>query len=77
MKAQNILQWCAIFFVSNTVRMPLKHTENFGMPFEMTEFQQQNPFAGIKCFLQPEPLLKTSSAADDHQQHGQITTLHA
>jgi len=33
-------------------------------------------FAVTKCFLKAEPLLKLSSAADDHQQHGQVTTLH-
>jgi len=26
-----------------------------------------------KMFLKAEPLLKMSSAADDHQQHGQVT----
>jgi hypothetical protein len=28
-------------------------------------------FAGTKCFLKAETLLKMSSTADDHQQHGQ------
>jgi hypothetical protein len=34
---------------------------------------KHNPFAGTKCFLKAEPLLKMSSAADDHQQHSTNT----
>jgi len=33
-------------------------------------------FVVTKYFLTAQPLLKMSSAADDHQQHGQVTTLH-
>jgi len=29
-----------------------------------------------KMFLKAKPLLKMSSAADDHQQHGEVTTQH-
>ena len=36
--------------------------------------KEQKPFAGTKCFLKAEPLLKMSSAADVHQQQGQVTT---
>jgi hypothetical protein len=33
-------------------------------------------FPGTKCFLKVETLLNMSSAADDHQQHGQVTIQH-
>ena len=33
-------------------------------------------FRWPKYFLKAEPLLKMSSAADDHQPHGQVTTQH-
>ena len=42
----------------------------------MMQCQEHKPFAGTKCFLKAEPLLKMSSAADDHEQHGQVTTQH-
>jgi len=48
--------------------------ENFSRPLEMMQCQEHKPFAGTKCFLKAEPLLKMRSAADDHQQHGQVTT---
>jgi len=38
--------------------------------------QEHKPLAGTKSFLKAEPLLKMSNAADDHQQHGQVTTQH-
>jgi hypothetical protein len=31
--------------------MPPQHMENFGTSLDMTQCQEQNPFAGIKCFL--------------------------
>jgi hypothetical protein len=61
------------FFVLNSVRMP-QHTENFSRPLEMTECQEHTLFAGTKFFMKAKPLVKMSSAADDHQQHGQMTT---
>ena len=42
----------------------------------MMQCQGHKPFAGTKCFLKAESLLKMRSAADDHQQHGQVTTQH-
>ena len=33
-------------------------------------------FSRAQAFLQAEPSLKMSSAADDRQQHGQVTTQH-
>ena len=42
----------------------------------MMQCQEHKPFASTKCFLKAEPLLKMSSAADDHQQNGQVTTQH-
>jgi len=42
----------------------------------MMQCQEHKPFAGTKCFLKAETLLKMSSAADDHQQHEQVTTQH-
>jgi hypothetical protein len=38
--------------------------------------QEHKPFAGTKYFLKVEPLLMMSSAADDHQQNGQVTLQH-
>jgi hypothetical protein len=58
-------------FVLKTV--PPKHMDNFSRPLEMIQCQEHKPFAGTICFLNAEPLLKTSSAADGHQQHGQVT----
>jgi hypothetical protein len=37
--------------------------ENFSRPLEMMHCQEHKPFAGTKCFLKAEPLLKMSSAA--------------
>jgi len=66
MEAWNIAQRYAIFFVLNSVRVPPQHMENFSRPLEMMQCQEHKPFAGTKCFLKAEPLLKMSSAADDH-----------
>jgi len=49
---------------------------NFSRPLEMMQCQEHKPFAGTKCFLKAENLLKMGSAADDHQQHVQVTTQH-
>ena len=67
---------CHLFCVLNAVRMPPRQMENFSRPLEMMQRQEHKPFAGTKCFLKAEPLLKMSSAANDHQQHGQVTTQH-
>jgi len=75
MEARNIAQRYAIFFFAlNLVAVPPQHMENFSRPLEMMQCQEHKPFAGIKCFLKAEPLSKMSSAADDHQQNGQVTT---
>ena len=58
------------FFMLNSVTVPPQHMENFSSPLEMMQCQEHKPFAGTKCFLKAEPLLKMSSAADGHQQHG-------
>jgi hypothetical protein len=34
------------------------------------------PFSRTKSFLKAETLLKMSSAVDNHQQNGQVTTQH-
>jgi len=68
---------CHLFVcVLNSVTIPPQHVENFSSPLEMMQRQEHKPFADTKCFLKAEPLLKMSSAADDHQQHGQVTTQH-
>ena len=76
MEARNIAQRCAIFFVLNSVTVPPQHMENFSRPLELMKCQEHKPLAGTKSFLKAEPLLKMSNAADDHQQHGQVTTQH-
>ena len=77
MEARNIAQRYAIFFfVLNLVKVPPQHMENFSRPLEMMQFQEHKPFAGTKCFLKAEPLLKMSSTADDHKKYGQVTTQH-
>jgi len=77
MEAQNIVQRCAIFlFVLNSVRMPPQHMENFSRPLEMMRCQEHKTFAGTKCFLKAEPLLKISSTVGNHQQNGEVTTQH-
>ena len=60
-----------LFFVLNSVTMLPQHMEHFSRPLEMMQCQEHKPFAGTKCFLKAEPLLKMSSAADDNQQHRQ------
>jgi len=50
--------------------MPQQYMENSSSPLEMMQCQEHKPFGGTKCFLKAEPLLKMSSAADDHLQHG-------
>ena len=64
------------FFGLNSVTVPPQHMENFSRPLEMMQCQGHKPFAGTKCILKAEPSLKMSSAADDHQQHGQVMTQH-
>jgi hypothetical protein len=49
--------------------------KNFSRTLEIMQFQENKPFGGT-CFLNAEPLLKMSSAADDHQQRGQVTKQH-
>ena len=63
-----------LFFVFNSVTVPPQHMENFSRSLEMMKCQEHKHFAGTKCFLKAESSLKTSSAADDRQQHGQVTT---
>ena len=76
MEARNIAQRYAIIFVLNSVTVPPQHMENFSRPLKMTHCQEHKPFAATKCFLKAEPSLKMSSAADDHQHHGQVATQH-
>ena len=64
---------CHICFVLNTVRMPPQHMENFSRPLEMMQCQDHKPVAGTKYFLKAESLLKMISAAEEHQQHGEVT----
>jgi hypothetical protein len=64
------------FFVLNSVTVPPQHVENFGRPLKMLQYQKLQPFAGTKCFLKAETLLKMSNAEDDHQQHEQVTIQH-
>jgi len=66
----------SFLFAFNSVTMPPQHMENFSRPLEMMQCQKHKPFAGKKCFLKAEFFLKVSSAADDHQQHGHVTTQH-
>jgi hypothetical protein len=49
--------------------------EKFSRPLEIMQWQEHKPFPGT-CFLTAQTLLKISSAAGDHQQHGQMTTQH-
>jgi hypothetical protein len=65
MEAQNIVQWYAIFFCASTTHGKLQQA-----------FGEHKPFAGTKFFLKAETLLKMSSTADHHQQHGEVTTQH-
>ena len=74
MEGRNIAQWYAIFFVLNSVTVSPQHVENFSKPLEMVQCQEHKPFDGTKCVLKAEPSLKVSSAADEHQQNGQVTT---
>jgi hypothetical protein len=77
LEARNIARRCAIFvFVLNSVTVPPQHMENFSRPLEMVLYQEHRPSAGTICCLKAEPLLKMSGAADNHQQHGQVTTQH-
>jgi hypothetical protein len=64
-------EFCMCAFAFEATRL-----ENFSKPLEMMQCQEHKPFAGTKCFLKAEPLLKMRSAADDHQQHGHVTTQH-
>jgi hypothetical protein len=64
------------FFVLNSVTVPPQHVENFSSPLEMLQYQEHKAFVGTKYFLKVETLLKVSNAAEDHQQHGQVTIQH-
>jgi hypothetical protein len=65
---------CHLFFVLNSVTVSPQHMENLSRPMEMMQCKAPKPFAGTKCFLKAEPMLKMNSAADDHQRHEQVTT---
>ena len=67
---------CHSFFVLNSVTMPPQHMKNFSRPLEMLQCQEHKPLIGTKYFMKAEPLFKMSNAADDHQQHGQVTSQH-
>jgi len=56
---------CHLFlcYTLQSVTLPPQHMENFSRPLEMMQCQEHKPFAGTKCFLKAEPLLKMSSAA--------------
>jgi len=73
MEARNIAQRYAILCVLNSVTVTPQQMENFSRPLEMLQCQKHKTFASTKCFLKAERLLKMSSAADDHQQQGQVT----
>ena len=45
-------------------------------PFEDDAMSRAQAFRWHKMFLKAEPLLKMSSAADDHHQHREVTTQH-
>jgi hypothetical protein len=70
METWNIAQRHAIFFALNSMTLPPQHVENFNRPLEMMQYQKHKPFGGTIR------LLKMSSAADNHQQHGHVTTQH-
>ena len=74
MEARNIAQRYAIFFCVKLADSATTTVENFSRHLEVMKCQEHKPFAGTKCFLKAEPLLKMNSAADDHQQNGQVTT---
>jgi len=74
MEAQNTAQRYAIFFCVKLGNNATTTHGNFSRPLEMMQCQEHKPFAGTKCFLKAEPLLKISSAADDHQQQREVTT---
>jgi hypothetical protein len=73
MDAWNIAQRYAFFCVKLGDNATTTH-RNFSRPLEMTQCPENKTFAGTKCFLDAENLLKMNSAADDHQQQGQVTT---
>jgi len=45
-------------------------------PFGDDVMSRAQAFRGHKMFLKAKPLSKMGSAADDHQQHGEVTTQH-
>jgi hypothetical protein len=76
MVARDIAQRCAIFFfVLNSLSdsASTKHGK-FQQAFGDGLCEQHTPFVGTICSLKAEPLLKMSSAADDNQRHGLVTT---
>jgi len=77
MEARNIAQWYAIFFFCVKLGDIATTTHGkFSRPLEMMQCQKHKPFSGTKSFLKAETLLKMSSAVDEYQQHGQVTTQH-
>ena len=76
MEARNTAQWYAIFIC---VKLGDSATTTHGklqQAFGDDAMSRAQAFRWNRCFLKAEPLLKMSSAADDHQQHGQVTTRH-
>jgi hypothetical protein len=52
---------CHVFFVLNSVTMSPQHMQNFSRPMEMMQCKEPKPFAGTKCFLKTETLLKIAA----------------
>jgi hypothetical protein len=76
MEAQNIAQWYPIIFC---VRLGDNSTTTHGklqQAFGDDAMSRVQAFPDTKCFLKAESLLKMSSVADVHQQHGQATKQH-
>ena len=69
MEARNIAQRYAILlFVLKLGDSATITNGKLQQALEIMQCQEHKPFAGTNFFLKAEPLLKMSSAADDHQK---------
>ena len=76
MEARNIAQRHANFFCVKPGDIATTTHEKLQQAFGDDVMSRAQVFPGTKCFLKAEPLFKIGSAADEHQQHGQVTTQH-
>ena len=76
MESRNIAQRYSIFFCVKLGDSATTTHGNLKQAFGDDAMSRAQAFRWHKMFSEGRPLLMMSSAADDHQQHRQVTTQH-